>query len=74
MAAWKAVLVFGLVLSAGLMQAHAADKAASEAEDADDYADEERAHLLVRKWIKDETVVQGRNITIELEVHNAGNM
>lgn len=72
MASWKAILLFGLVLSAGLARAAEDNKAASEAED--DYADEERAHLLVRKWIKDEVAVQGRNLTVHLEVYNAGNM
>lgn len=79
MANWKIVLLFGLVLTASLHRATAAEEAedaseaAEEAEDAEEYEAEERAHLIVRKWFKDERAVQGRNITVYLEVFNAGN-
>jgi hypothetical protein len=73
MRSWKAVLLFGLVLSAGLVRA--AEEAAEPAEDAEDeqdYADEERAFLIVRKYIKEELAVQGRNLTVYIEAYNAG--
>ena len=38
----------------------------------DDYAEVERAHLVVRKAAKDDLVVMGRNVTIELEILNGG--
>ncbi|GBF98887.1 hypothetical protein Rsub_11525 [Raphidocelis subcapitata] len=70
MAQWKAILLFGLVLSAACLRPAAAE----EAEDADDedYAEAERAHLIVRKWFKEERAVQGRNLTVHLELYNAG--
>jgi hypothetical protein len=74
MKAWKALLLFGLVLTAAAVRPAAADdeaEASTEAED-DDYADAERAHLIVRKWFKEERAVQGRNLTVHLEVYNAG--
>ncbi|KIZ00592.1 translocon-associated protein subunit beta [Monoraphidium neglectum] len=83
MARWQLVLLFGLVLSASLHRVaseEAADAdvdvedapASGEAED-EDYADTERAHLIVRKWFKEDQAVQGRNLTVNLEVYNAGN-
>jgi hypothetical protein len=71
MARWKSLLVFGLLACAVLVNAAEEKKAAEEADD-DDYAEEERAHLVIRKWIKEAQVVQGRNLTIHLEVFNAG--
>ncbi|KAI8474182.1 MAG: translocon-associated protein beta [Monoraphidium minutum] len=79
----KLVLLFGLVLAASLQrvaaeegapdpEADVEDAPAEEAED-DDYADADRAHLIVRKWFKEEQAVQGRNLTVYLEVFNAGN-
>jgi len=73
MARWKAVLLFGLVLTAGLCRAAEEAEAADEAEDEQDYADEERAFLIVRKYVKEELAVQGRNITVHVEAYNAGN-
>jgi hypothetical protein len=83
MARWQLVLLFGLVLSASLHRVaseEAADAevdvedapASGEVED-EDYADTERAHLIVRKWFKEDQAVQGRNLTVNLEVYNAGN-
>lgn len=69
---FTALVLFGLLLTAGFARGEE-EKKAEEAEDAEDYADEERAHLLVRKWIKEESAVQGRNVTVHLEVMNAGN-
>lgn len=86
MARWKLVLLFGLVLTASLGRVAADDEAADpeadvedapaaaaeEAED-DDYAEADRAHLIVRKWFKEEQAVQGRNLTVYIELYNAGN-
>jgi hypothetical protein len=81
---FKLALLLGLLACASLHRAAAEEEAADveadvedapaagEAED-DDYADAERAHLIVRKWFKEEQAVQGRNITVHLEVYNAGN-
>lgn len=41
-------------------------------DDADEYEDVERAHLIVRKWSKDELVVQGRNVTVTVDIFNSG--
>ncbi len=38
----------------------------------DEYEDVERAHLIVRKFTNDELVVQGRNVTVTLEIFNGG--
>ena len=72
MARWKAVFLFGLVLAAGLVRAEEAAADSSDAEDDEDYNEPERAHLLVRKWFKEEEAVQGRNLTVHLELFNAG--
>ena len=70
MAHLKVALLFGLVLTASL--ASAAKKADSEVSD-DDYVDEERAHIVVRKFVKEEHLVLGRNLTVQIELYNAGN-
>jgi translocon-associated protein subunit beta len=73
MKAWKALLLFGLVLTAAVVRGEEEAEASTEAEDDEDYADTERAHLIVRKWFKEERAVQGRNLTVYLELYNAGN-
>lgn len=79
---WQLVLLFGLVLTASLHRVAAEEDEAADPEadvedatdaDEDDYADTERAHLIVRKWFKEERAVQGRNVTVYLEIFNAGN-
>lgn len=40
--------------------------------DEDDYEDETRAFLLVKKALVEEVVVQGRNFTVKLDLFNAG--
>ncbi|EFJ50017.1 hypothetical protein VOLCADRAFT_117033 [Volvox carteri f. nagariensis] len=40
--------------------------------DDDEYADVQRAHLIVRKFVKDELVVQGKNVTVEIDIYNSG--
>jgi hypothetical protein len=78
MRAWKVCLIFGILLTASFVKAQdeeapKTDEAeASEAEDDDDYTEADRAHLIVRKYFKDELGVQGRNLTVYLELYNAG--
>jgi hypothetical protein len=80
---WKLLLIFGLLLSASVVRiaaeeeaAAAGEAAAAEADDADDidedYSEADKAHLIVRKYFKDELGVQGRNLTVYLEIYNAG--
>lgn len=38
----------------------------------DEYADSERGFLIVRKFVKDEIVIQGRNVTVTVDIYNAG--
>lgn len=78
MRSWKALLIFGLVLSSAVLRiaseeaAEPAEEATEEAEDDEDYSEADRAHLIVRKYFKDELGVQGRNLTVYLEIYNAG--
>ena len=75
MATWKFLILFGLVLSTGLYKVYADEDAedSTDTEDEDDdYADAERAHLIVRKVIDQDLGVQGRNLTFTIEVYNAG--
>lgn len=80
---WKLLLIFGLLLSSAVYrvvadeeaaegEAAAATEEATDAEDDEDYAEADRAHLIVRKYFTDELGVQGRNLTVYLEVYNAG--
>lgn len=77
------MLIFGLLVSSAVYrvvadedasegEAPAASEDASDAEDDEDYSEADRAHLIVRKYFKDELGVQGRNLTVHLEVYNAG--
>lgn len=79
MRAWKVCLVFGILLLASAVRAQdeeaakpEAEAEATEAEDEEDYSEPDRAHLIVRKYFKDELGVQGRNLTVYLELYNAG--
>lgn len=69
MASWKALFLFGLVLSAAVCRVASED---AEAEDEEDYSEAEKAHLIVRKYFKEDMGVQGRNLTVHLDVYNAG--
>lgn len=69
MASWKALFLFGLVLSAAVYRVASED---AEAEDEEDYSEAEKAHLIVRKYFKEEMGVQGRNLTVHIDVYNAG--
>ncbi len=71
MRSWKAYLLFGLLLSAAVARV-ASEDAAAEAEDEEDYQEAEKAHLIVRKYFKDDMGVQGRNLTVHIDVYNAG--
>ncbi len=42
------------------------------ADDDDEYEDVSRAHLIVRKTVADELVVQGRNVTVTIDIFNSG--
>lgn len=60
------VAVF-VVLCLGIPAARCAD----DAED-DEYGDAERALLVVRKTVAEDLAVQGRNVTVHLDIFNAG--
>lgn len=75
MAQWKWFLLFALVMTSCWHKAYSEDDdAAAEAEDDDDddYAEPERAFLIVRKYFKEDLGLQGRNLTVNIEVYNAG--
>lgn len=84
---WIALPLLLLSLSAFQRPAWADDEDAPAAEGAEDdeYADAEKAHLVVRKFIKDAIpvptsengalsglIVQGRNVTVVIDIYNAG--
>lgn len=69
MKAWHFVLIAALLFVGNLHSIRGEDDAAVEDEE---YAEADRAHLVVRKAAKAELVVQGRNVTIEIEVLNGG--
>jgi hypothetical protein len=82
---WKLLLIFGLLVSVSVVriaaeeeapaagEAAAAEASSDDAEDIDeDYSEADKAHLIVRKYFKDELGVQGRNLTVYLEIYNAG--
>jgi hypothetical protein len=66
MKVWQVALLSVLLLAASVRT--------EDAPEEDDYAgdSEERAHLIARKHIKEEVAVQGRNLTIFVDVYNAG--
>eukprot|EP00879_Flechtneria_rotunda_P000975 GHRR01001108.1.p1 GENE.GHRR01001108.1~~GHRR01001108.1.p1 ORF type:complete len:233 (+),score=63.54 GHRR01001108.1:429-1127(+) len=77
MSNWKLLLIFGLIASSAVLRSAAddapeAEAEAGEAEDDEDYQEADRAHLLVRKYFKEELGVQGRNLTVYIEIYNAG--
>jgi hypothetical protein len=72
----KALLLLSLVACAALAAAAAEEEAeAGEVAD-DDYQEAERGFLVVRKFFatgkEDEWGVQGRNLTVTVDVYNAG--
>eukprot|EP00798_Chlamydomonas_sp_ICE-L_P031223 gene31223-6373_t len=56
-----------LLLTAGSR----AEDVADDAED-DEYADMDRAHLVMRKSVTEEQVVQGRTVTVNIDIYNSG--
>lgn len=73
----RAVVVIALLcLLGGAPLIKAAEDAAAESDkvviDDDEYADTEKAFLVVRKSIKEEVIVQGRNMTVRLHIYNGG--
>jgi Translocon-associated protein beta (TRAPB) len=75
MKSWKVILLFGLLCTLTVHRAFAeeeAEDAEGEAEDDEDYADADRAHLIVRKYFEDQFGVQGRNLTVYIDIYNAG--
>ncbi|KAG2496030.1 hypothetical protein HYH03_005952 [Edaphochlamys debaryana] len=45
---------------------------ADAVEEDDEYADAQRAFLVVRKFVKDDVVVQGKNVTVDIDIYNSG--
>ncbi|PNH08416.1 hypothetical protein TSOC_005021 [Tetrabaena socialis] len=64
--------IFALVLSSALLLGPVRAEDDDGASDDDEYADASRAHLVVRKWCKEELVVQGKNVTVDIDIFNAG--
>lgn len=62
-------LMLGVLLVAALVMAPA--YCAEDGED-DEYADEEKALLIARKSITGSDVVLGGNLTVVIEIYNAG--
>lgn len=51
---------------------HVRAEGVEDSEEEDEYEDVARAHLIVRKSVGDELVVQGRNVTVTISIFNAG--
>ncbi|KXZ46128.1 hypothetical protein GPECTOR_46g197 [Gonium pectorale] len=62
----------GLLLASSLLVAPIRAEDEDGVVDDDEYADVQRAHLVVRKFVKEELVVQGKNVTVEIDVYNSG--
>lgn len=62
-------LLFGLLFVAALVVAPSFCRAAEEAED---YADEDKAALIARKSITGSNVLVGGNLTVTIDIYNAG--
>ncbi|KAK9814382.1 hypothetical protein WJX72_004905 [[Myrmecia] bisecta] len=65
------LLLAVLLLLASASKTFADEEVDVEVED-DEYADEERAFLLVRKFIDAKDVVQNSNVSVVIELYNAG--
>jgi translocon-associated protein subunit beta len=64
-----ALLAGALLLLSPLASVRAEDEGVA---DDDEYADVQRALLVVYKFTKDELVIQGKNVTIEVDIYNSG--
>lgn len=64
--------IFALLSCAQYVRAAEEEEAAPVVIEDDEYGDSERAFLVVRKFVKEEVVVQGRNMTVKLHVYNGG--
>ena len=65
----------GLVLVLALGSPAWAEEAGSASVEDDEYADSDRATLIVRKFVKNDTpllLVHGRNVTVMLDIYNSG--
>jgi translocon-associated protein subunit beta len=51
---------------------HVRAEGVEDGEEEDEYEDVARAHLIVRKSVGDDLVVQGRNVTVTISIFNAG--
>lgn len=74
MARWQILLLCCLLASTAFVQNVRCEEGSGDAEDDEDYADAERAFLIVRKHVKDTVGVQGRNFTVYMDVYNAGSV
>lgn len=75
---WLHLALLALVAASAFQQVAWAEEdegvedTATPDDENDEYADVERAHLVVRKYIKEEYVVQGRNVTVYIDIYNGG--
>jgi hypothetical protein len=70
--AW--VLFFSVMLLSSQIVRSEDEDADDADDDADEYEDVTRALLILRKSLKEEVAVQGRNVTVLLDIFNAGSM
>lgn len=64
--------LIGLLLSVAFQASWASEEDVDVEVEDDEYADVERAHLVVRKFVTDSSVVQGRNVTVTIDIYNTG--
>ncbi|GAX77811.1 hypothetical protein CEUSTIGMA_g5254.t1 [Chlamydomonas eustigma] len=69
-------LAWGLFFSVLLLSTQIVRSENEDAHDDDDdeYEDVNRALLILRKSLKEEVAIQGRNVTVFLDIYNAGSM
>jgi uncharacterized repeat protein (TIGR01451 family) len=68
---WKVLALLALLCFAQVVRAD--DDGDDGADEDDEDFDVDRAHLIVSKVFKERFGVQGRNLTVEIQVYNAGN-
>jgi len=69
---WAALAALLLATSCLVAPALSQEDEGVDVEEDDDYEDEYRAFLLVKKAVVEEVVVQGRNFTVKLDFYNTG--